>query len=332
MGDPLYLHHPECLEHDNGPDHPESPERLRAIEGELARRRWCGYRRCEAPEVDPAALAAVHGTDHLERVMRGGLLDDGETVSGPGSPAAVRRAAGAACELARALLAGEAPTGFCAVRPPGHHADADSTWGFCLVNNVAVAARHARERLGARRVMIVDWDVHHGDGTAAIFRDDPSVLYVSIHQTGVFPGTGALTDMGAGAGAGYTVNLPVPAGSDGEVWRSMIEWIVVPVGERFAPDLILVSAGFDAHRDDPLAGCALETGDFGELARHVRALGARVGAPVGAVLEGGYHPPALAASVRATMEGLADGRPPESAPPDFLTERAAARVAHHWRL
>ncbi|MBY0397305.1 MAG: histone deacetylase, partial [Thermoleophilia bacterium] len=146
------------------------------------------------------------------------------------------------------------------------------------------------------------------------------------------PGTGPLLDVGAGPGRGFTVNLPVPAGSGDETWLSLMEWIVAPVGEEFRPELVLVSAGFDAHRDDPLAGCALDADGFGEMARMARALGERVGAPVGAVLEGGYALDALADSVVATMEGLAGDRPPESVPPDFLTSRAASHIGHHWSL
>ena len=337
MGAPLYLTHPDCLVHDPGPGHPEQPARLAAVESELSRREWAGHERRPAPEATDAMLAGVHAAHHVEavRLMEragGGALDGGETVVMPGSWRAALRGAGGACELTRALLAGEASTGFCAVRPPGHHARPERTSGFCLFNNVAVAAQHALDALGARRVLIVDWDVHHGDGTADIFRRRDDVLYASIHQRGIFPGTGGLTDVGAGAGEGFTINLPVPEGSDGAVWLSLLEWVVVPAADEFAPDLILISAGYDAHRDDPLAGCALQAGDFAEMARHLRDLGARVGAPVGAVLEGGYDPPALADSVAATMEALAGDRPAHSAPPDFLTERAASQIGHHWRL
>ena len=332
MGAPLYLSHPACSGHITGPGHPEGPGRLNAIAEGLTRRGWCGYERHDAPAASTAALSAVHTAAHIARVHAGGPMDAGETVVGPGSLEAAVRAAGAACELTRALMAGEAPTGFCAVRPPGHHAAAGASSGFCLFNNVAVAAQHAIDELGARRVMIVDWDVHHGNGTEDIFRDRPDVLYASIHQAGIFPGTGPLTDSGVRDGEGYTINLPVPAGSGGDVWLSLIEWIVVPVGEEYAPDLILISAGFDAHRDDPLAQCTLGAGDFAEMARHVRDLGARTGAPVGAVLEGGYHPPALAESVAETLAALAGDTPPASAAPDFLTERAASHIGHRWRL
>jgi acetoin utilization deacetylase AcuC-like enzyme len=332
MAAPIYLSPPACLGHRAGDDHPEAPGRLTAIEEALGRRGWCGYRRRDAPPVAPDALAAIHTAAHIRAVREGGVLDGGDTIAGPGSFDAAARAAGAACELARALMSGEAPTGFCAVRPPGHHAGAGTTSGFCLFNSVAIAARSAIDDLGARRVMIIDWDVHHGDGTQALFADRSDVLYASIHQSGIYPGSGPLTYEGVGDGIGHTVNLPVPAGSGADVWLSMIEWIVAPVGEEYAPDLILISAGFDAHRDDPLADCLLDAGDFAEMARHVRDLGERVGAPVGAVLEGGYHPHALADSVVATMGALAGDRPAHSAAPHFLTGRAASQVGHRWRL
>ena len=261
----------------------------------------------------------------------GGELDP-ETPVSPGSWEAALHAAGGACAMAEALLGGEAGIGFSAARPPGHHANHDTTSGFCLFNNVAVAARYALDALGARRVLVVDWDVHHGNGTNDIFRTTDAVLYTSIHQAGLFPGTGPLLDVGSGPGAGFSINLPVEGGSDEYAWLSLLEWIIVPAGVEYSPDLILISAGYDAHRDDPVGGCALQTGTFGEMARHVRALGEKVGAPVGAVLEGGYDLEALAASVCATMEALTDDREPASAAPDFRTSRAASHIAHYWSL
>ena len=159
-------------------------------------------------------------------------------------------------------MAGEATLGFCGVRPSGHHAEPDRAMGFCLFNNVALAAELAIRELGARRVFIFDWDVHHGNGTAEAFRRRRDVLFASIHQSGIYPGTGSAADVGSGEGEGYTINLPVPGGSEEEVWLSLTEHIVLPVAEAFAPDLVLISAGFDAHREDPLAGCLLETSSF----------------------------------------------------------------------
>jgi acetoin utilization deacetylase AcuC-like enzyme len=335
MGPPLYFSSPACLGHDTGA-HPECAARITAIEEALAARGWLGYERREAAPAPREALVAVHAAEYVDRVRELGehevrcLAED--TVVGPGSYAAAAAAAGAACAMADALLAGEARVGFCAVRPPGHHARLDTTSGFCLFNSVAVAARHALDALGVARVFILDWDVHHGDGTHDLFRASDAVLFASVHQAGIFPGTGPLHDVGARAGLGYAINLPVPKGSDEDTWVSLVEHIVVPAAEQFRPELILVSAGYDAHRDDEHGGCALETSSYAELARHVRALGETVGAPVGAVLEGGYALEPLAASVCATMEALAGDEPPDSVAPDHVTARAASHIGHHWEL
>jgi len=204
--------------------------------------------------------------------------------------------------MTRALLAGGAKAGFCATRPPGHHAEPDRAMGFCLFDNVAIAAELAIRKLGAERVFILDWDVHHGNGTAEAFRERDDVLYASIHQGGIFPGTGAADDTGTGVGEGFTINRPMPAGSGEREWIAALEEDIVPAAARFEPDLVLISAGFDAHRDDPLAGCTLETETYGEMTRQAMGLGA----PVGAVLEGGYNQAALAECVAETMTALGD--------------------------
>jgi acetoin utilization deacetylase AcuC-like enzyme len=264
--------------------------------------------------------------EHCER----GEPFDADTPVSPDSWEAALRSAGAACALVDALLTNEAPTGFCGLRPPGHHCEADRAMGFCLFSNVAIAARHALAARGAERVLVLDWDVHHGNGTHAIFHESPAVLFASLHQWPFYPGTGALADAGSGPGEGFTVNLPMPAGSGPDEWLGAVEHIVVPAGRAFAPDLILVSAGFDAHRDDPLAQCRLDTADYGDLARHVAALAAELGVPAGAVLEGGYEVNALAASVAATMEGLAAGGEPRAVAAGDLVRAEAERVAQHW--
>jgi acetoin utilization deacetylase AcuC-like enzyme len=331
---PLVIRHPSSLRGDDGP--PERPARVAAVEAALAARDWLGWERREAPCAVPDVLCAVHPPAYLEALRAtaaaGGMVG-GDTVVDARSLDGALHAAGGACLLAEALLAGEAPTGFALGRPPGHHAGGPEPMGFCLLNSVAVAARHALDTLGAERVMIVDWDVHHGNGTHDVFRRSDRVLFASIHEAGLWPGTGDEWDLGAEEGRGYAIHLPVPAGTDPDVWLSLVEHVVVPAGEAFAPDLVLVSAGFDAHRADPLAGSQLETETFAELARHVRDLGARVGAPVGAVLEGGYDPAALADSVVATMKALAgDGTAGSVAPDPVHTARAAARVAEFWEL
>jgi acetoin utilization deacetylase AcuC-like enzyme len=235
--------------------------------------------------------------------------------------------------MARALLRREHRTGFAALRPSGHHAEPERAMGFCLFDNVAIAAELAIRELGAERVFILDWDVHHGNGTAEAFRRRADVLFVSIHQAGIFPGTGASGDFGSGAGEGYTINLPVPAGADEALWLSLLEHIVIPVATSFDPDLVLVSAGFDAHLHDPLAECRLETSSFAQMACQVRDLAKQVEAPLGAVLEGGYEPSALADSVVATLAALGgEGESVSAAPEALLTSRAAAGVARYWAL
>jgi acetoin utilization deacetylase AcuC-like enzyme len=333
----VYFSHPACLEHEPTGEHPERPARITAIERSLAERGWLGYEVRQAPPASREALVAVHSAEYVDAVRsmsdRGGGAFDQETVLSAGSYRAAAHAAGAACAMVEALLSkGEPRVGFCATRPPGHHARTDTTSGFCLFNQVAVATRHALDSLDVQRVFIFDWDVHHGDGTNDIFRATNAVLFASIHQSRIFPGTGSLTDAGARAGEGYSINLPVPKGSYEDTWLSLLEHIVIPAAEEFQPDLVLISAGFDAHRDDEQGGCELEASSFAEMARHVRALGERTGAPVGAVLEGGYALTALTDSVCATMDALAGDEPPDSVAPDFLTSRAASYVGHHWRL
>ncbi|MEA2140900.1 MAG: hypothetical protein QOC91_999 [Solirubrobacteraceae bacterium] len=336
----LYFSHPASLEHDPRvlmPGHPDTPERLLAIERLLGSEDWLGWQRREAPAAPRSAIELIHEPQqiaHIERLAAGGGGSvDLDTVVGEASYRAALHAAGGACEMVRALLAAEAPLGFSAARPPGHHAEADRAMGFCLFNSAAIAAALAIAELGARRVFILDWDVHHGNGTAEAFRARPDVLYASIHQEGIYPGTGALRDTGSGAGEGYTLNLPVPGGSGEEQWLSLVEHVVLPVARVFAPDIVLISAGFDAHLADPLAGCALQSSSFGELARHVRAFAQQSAIPLGAVLEGGYEPTALAQSVRETLLALRDDSPPRSVaagqPP---TERAVAQLAGHWPL
>jgi acetoin utilization deacetylase AcuC-like enzyme len=307
----LYFSHPACLEHDTGeglPGHPERPERLLAIEGVLAARDWLGWERREAPAATEEELRLVHPAAHVEAIRElcrsGGGSIDADTFAGEASWEAALRSAGAACAMTRALLVGEAGAGFAAGRPPGHHAEPERAMGFCLFDNIAVAAALAIAELGVERVFILDWDVHHGNGTAEIFRRRADVLFASIHQGGIFPGTGARDDTGSDGGEGYTINLPVPAGSEESLWVSLLEEEILPAAARFEPQLVLISAGFDAHRDDPLAECRLDAGSFGQLAAIVREAAAGWGAPVGAVLEGGYALDALAESVVATMSAL----------------------------
>ena len=333
----LYFSHPACLEHDPRvymPEHPDTPERLEAIERTLAVENWLGWERRAAPPASESQLELIHSASHIQKIkelaLAGGGAIDPDTFVGEPTYRAALHAAGGACEMTRALVAREARLGFCEVRPSGHHAEPDRAMGFCLFNNVAIAAEFAIAELGAKRVFILDWDVHHGNGTAEAFRHRSDVLFASIHQSGIYPGTGPMSDLGSGPGEGYTINLPVPAGSEEFLWLSLIEHIVLPVAQEFEPDLVLISAGFDAHRDDPLAGCRLAAASFAEMARHVRAF---TEAPLGAVLEGGYEPAALAECVRETLSALSADEPPRSvAPEPLLTSRAASYVSHHWQL
>jgi acetoin utilization deacetylase AcuC-like enzyme len=329
----LYYRHESSLEHDTG-THPENAARIPAIEGELERRGWLGWDVREAPAAELDQITRVHPPDYVERIRElsesGGGWLDADTVDSPGSWRAALHAAGGACAMASALMGGDAGVGFSALRPPGHHAEQARAMGFCLFNNIAIAARHAIDEHGARRVAVFDWDVHHGNGTNDIFHASDEVLYVSIHQSPLYPGTGPLEDVGSGSGEGYTVNLPVPPGSGEDVWLSLTANVVVPVIRAFEPGLVLVSAGFDAHRDDPLAQCTLETESFARMADHVRALAQELDVPLGAVLEGGYDLHALAASVAATLEAFADGAEPLEAPVEDVTRRALDVVARHW--
>ncbi|MGC1851694.1 MAG: histone deacetylase [Solirubrobacterales bacterium] len=308
----LYYSHPACLEHDPSerlPGHPDVPERLRAIERRLESVDYLGWERREAPLASEAELELIHALRLVAAIRElsqsGGGAIDADTYVGEASFRAALCAAGGACAMTRALLTSEAEVGFCAVRPSGHHAEPDRAMGFCLFDNVAIAAELAIRELGIERVLIFDWDVHHGNGTAEAFRWRRDVLVAGIHQRGIYPGSGSIGDTGSGPGEGYTIDLPVPAGSEEDLWLSLLERSIIPAATAFEPQLLLVSAGFDAHVDDPLGGCRLESASFGRMARRLRELSRALEAPLGAVLEGGYAPPALAESVAATMAALA---------------------------
>ncbi|HEX6712618.1 MAG TPA: histone deacetylase [Thermoleophilaceae bacterium] len=330
----LYFRHPSSVEHDTGA-HPENKARIPAIENELERRGWLGWERREAPEVQIAQLERIHPREHIEHIRSvvdaGGGWFDADTMASPGSWGAALHAAGGACALVDALMTSEAPTGFAGLRPPGHHCETARPMGFCLFNNIAVAAQHALDAHGVERVAIFDWDVHHGNGTNDIFHARRDVLYVSIHQSPLYPGTGPLRDIGSGDAEGYTVNLPVPPGAGEPLWLSLVQHLVTPVIRSFEPGLILVSAGFDAHRADPLAQCMLATESFAKMATHVAATARGLGVPFGAVLEGGYDLDALAASVAATLEAFADdSAQPEEFETDEVTARTAGTVRQYW--
>jgi acetoin utilization deacetylase AcuC-like enzyme len=309
--------------------HPERVDRMHAIGAELERRDWVGFERREAPRATEEQLVAVHTPEHVAAVRetsaRAGAFDL-DTPTSEGSWEAALRAAGGACALVESLMDGER-AGYSLLRPPGHHAERDRAMGFCLFASISVAARHALDSLGASRVFVLDWDVHHGNGTNSIFHESRDVLFASLHQYPFYPGTGPLSDVGSGDGEGFSINLPVPAGAGEDLFCGLVEHVVLPAARSFDPDLVLVSAGFDAHRDDPVGGCGLETASFAELTRQVLTLGK----PVGCVLEGGYDLDALAGSVAATMEVLAAGDgEPLSHPRGRMVEEAAAVVGRYW--
>ena len=311
----LYVSHPSSHLHDTGP-HPENAGRLVAIEAAMAERDWLGLERAQAPAANRESLERVHDPAHIDAIERftgegGGMIDHDTVASGASFEAALHSAGGAVWAAER-LLAGEADFAFCGLRPPGHHAESARAMGFCLFNNVAVAASHAVAECQAERVLVLDWDVHHGNGTEEIFADSDEVLYVSIHQSPLYPGTGDADFTGVGAGEGYTVNLPVPPGSGPDDFLALVQHVVVPLAREFRPGLLAISAGYDAHRADPLASCLLDEAAYADMSASMRELGAELGAPVLVCLEGGYDPPALAASVVATIEALDGERPPRA--------------------
>jgi len=334
-----YYDDPVFGEHDAGPGHPERPERLEAVRRGL---RQGGLVEALVPLAPRPAtrmeLLRVHTPGHVDRVAAAegkSVRFDPDTAMGPRSYAAAVRAAGAVVDAVGRVLDGTIDRAFCSVRPPGHHATSDRAMGFCLLNNVALGAATALAR-GLERVAVIDFDVHHGNGTQEAFYRDRRVLYVSSHQHPFYPGTGDLDEVGEGEGRGFTVNLPMPAGMGDDDYRRAYREIVVPIGRAFDPELVLVSVGFDAHRDDPLGGMALTPAGFAELMDVCLAVasGAARGRLV-AVLEGGYDLDALADSTAAVV-GRMLGRPlapPASAPrPDLEKLLEACRAAHgrHW--
>ncbi|HEY7620202.1 MAG TPA: histone deacetylase [Solirubrobacteraceae bacterium] len=300
MPQPILLRHESSREHDTGA-HPERIARIVAIERALHERGWLGWDVRDSPAVERDALLAVHPAGYVERIeavcAAGGGALDVDTIVSEGSYRAGMHAAGGAMAVVDALLGGEAPPKCAASvhRPPGHHALATRALGFCLFNNAAIAARAAQAEHGLDRVAILDWDVHHGNGTQDIFWDDPSVLYISLHQWPFYPGTGR-----PGEGNATTLNVPLPAGSGNEDYLRAFEEIVEPAVSGFEPELLIVSAGFDAHADDPLASMEVTGHGFRELARRCRGLAPRVAA----VLEGGYNLETLPGLVHAALDGF----------------------------
>ncbi|MBW8754151.1 MAG: histone deacetylase family protein [Sphingomonadales bacterium] len=305
--------HEACLDHDTGPGHPERPDRLRSVLAALAEDRFPDLLRHEAPRATLEQIARVHDPDYARGLLTvevppGELAAlDADTIVSPGSVEAALRAAGAATLAIDLVMAGEAQAAFAAVRPPGHHARPDRAMGFCLFNNVAIAAHHARDRWGLRRIAVADFDVHHGNGTQELFWSDADLFFASSHQSPCYPGTGSRHEQGA---AHNVANAPLPPGSGGAEFRRAWKDLLLPALDAFAPELVIVSAGFDAHRRDPLAQLMLETEDYAWITRELKALARRhAQGRLVSLLEGGYDLDALAESAAAHVAALAEMSP-----------------------
>jgi acetoin utilization deacetylase AcuC-like enzyme len=319
--------------HRGPPGHPERPERLEAVARALDRVRPSLTVLPARPATDEEILR-VHERAllaHVEAtVARAPARIDEDTFVARESGLAARLAAGAAIDLARAVARREVGSGLAAVRPPGHHAETARAMGFCLFNNVAIAARALQAELGVDKVLVLDWDVHHGNGTQQAFETDPSVLYVSLHQFPYYPGTGSFGERGTGRGEGATVNVPLPAGAGDVEYAGLLARVFAPVARAFRPEVILVSAGFDAHRDDPLADMQVTRAGFAAMAAHVRSVAEDLcGGRLAFVLEGGYSASGLEDGVGAVLEvALAGSAPPPAEPlaRGSLLERVVERL------
>jgi len=302
----LLYTHPACLEHDPGPYHPESPERLRAILEALEAPEFARLERRAAPEAAIEDLARVHPRALVERLLAavpetGHRGIDADTILSPASGRAALRAAGAVTAAIDAVVGGEADNAFCAVRPPGHHAEPGRPMGFCLFNNIAVGALRAREVHSLARAAVIDFDVHHGNGTQARFESDASLFYASTHQYPLYPGTGAASE----TGVGNIVNVPLRPMSGSTEFRLAMTRTILPALDAFRPEIVLISAGFDAHRSDPLAQLALDEGDYVWVTEQLLDIAGRhAEGRVVAALEGGYNLGALSSSVAAHLRVL----------------------------
>jgi acetoin utilization deacetylase AcuC-like enzyme len=306
----LLVSHPQCLEHQTPFGHPERADRLRIITHVLEHERFSDLARDEAPLAEVAQLVRVHPPEFVERLQNAtpfvGLVHvDGDTTLSPGSYDAALRSAGGAVFAVDEVMKRKASNAFVATRPPGHHAETATAMGFCLFNNVAVAARHAQAVHGAERVAIMDFDVHHGNGTQDIFWSDPSVMYLSTHEMPLYPGTGALNETGA---YNQIVNAPLRAGDGSDPFREAFEAAILPRLRAFRPDLVLISAGFDAHERDPLANLNLTEADFAWATQKLMEVADEMaGGRVVSLLEGGYDLEGLGRSVGAHVMALMRG-------------------------
>ena len=309
-GTTLVISHAACLAHDMGEGHPERPDRVRAIERALESEAFQTLARDAAPRADLDAIGRVHPQDYIEAIRaaapkQGLIALDADTSMSSGSFEAALRAAGGAVFAVDEVMGGKARNAFVSTRPPGHHAELATPMGFCFFNNAAIAARHAQRAHGAERVAIVDFDVHHGNGTQHIFWDDPTVMYASTHQMPHYPGTGAVGERGE---HNQIINAPLRAGDGGEAFREAMEVAILPRIEAFSPDLMIISAGFDAHRRDPLGNLNFVEADFAWATRKLMEIARKTsGERVVSVLEGGYDLEGLARSVAAHVSALMEG-------------------------
>ncbi|UCE63474.1 MAG: histone deacetylase [Nitrospirota bacterium] len=311
MGRVGFLFHPAFLDHEMGAGHPESPDRLRAIQSHLQSTKTLDQLVLLEPQMASKDwIAEVHTRSYIDSLesrapLSGYTSLDPDTTMSPGTLRAAYLAAGGAIKAVDAIMNQQVDQAFCALRPPGHHAETNRAMGFCFFNNIAIAARYAQKHHGLRRVLIVDWDVHHGNGTQHTFDEDPTVLFFSTHQYPHYPGTGHSSEIGRGDGKGLTINIPMSGGEGDEEYCEVFQNELVPAAEAFKPELVLISAGFDAHRDDPLASMNLTEEGYGSLTRMVTEIAKRhASGRVISCLEGGYHLQGLAASVNRHIVGL----------------------------
>ena len=313
MGRTGFVYHPAYLDHDMGAGHPESPNRLRAIRQQLEHSGTATrLTRIEPRKAEDEWITQVHTPGYVAALNQhaptsGRVSLDPDTSMSPGSLNAAYLAAGGALAGVDAIMAKQVDHVFCAVRPPGHHAEASRAMGFCLFNHVAIAARYIQKRYGLTRVLIVDWDVHHGNGTQHSFEGDPSILFFSTHQYPHYPGTGRASERGKGAGEGFTINVPMEAGEGDDEYRTVFRKVLVPAADDFQPEFVVISAGFDAHRDDPLANMGLTEAGYKDLTGIVAGIAKRhAQGRILSSLEGGYNLGALGASVDAHIRALLD--------------------------
>ena len=311
MGRVGFVYDPRYLGHEMGRSHPESPERLRAICAQLqSSGTWSRLHQITPRLAERQWIELIHRGSYVESLERrspvsGHASLDPDTSMAPGTLEAAYLATGGALAAVDAIMNGHIDQAFCAVRPPGHHAEADRAMGFCFFNSVAIAARYIQQHYGLKRLLIVDWDVHHGNGTQHAFYDDASVLFFSTHQFPYYPGTGGARETGEGEGKGVTINVPLSGGQGDDEYREVFQKVLVPAADNFQPEFVLISAGFDAHRDDPLASMNLTEEGYGELTRMVASIAKNFsGGRILACLEGGYHLQALAGSVDQHLQAL----------------------------